>query len=123
MKFIDLKKYVNHLELLNTLSGGIAATTIKTDQLPDKIVIKAFAPTVPSDAYDIVIDDNKLILYAATQNEDQNIPFFEQFFDIPSYVNKEHISAEAEDGKIVIYMPFKENYKIKPRRVNIRNSN
>lgn len=123
MKFIDLKKYVNQLELLNTLSGGVAMTSINIDQLPDQIVIKAQAPTVPSEAYDIVINDNKLILYSATSSKEHTMPLFEQVFDIPSFVNKEEINAEAEDGKIVIYMPFHEGEKMKPRRIDIRNTN
>ncbi|MFW5759913.1 MAG: Hsp20 family protein [Cyclobacteriaceae bacterium] len=123
MKFIDLKKYVNQLELLNTLSGGVAMTSINIDQLPNKIMIKAQAPTVPSEAYDIVINDNKLILYSATQNKDKALPLFEQIFDIPSFVNKDAISADAEDGHIVIHMPFKEGEKLRPRRINIRHTN
>jgi HSP20 family molecular chaperone IbpA len=51
------------------------------------------------------------------------MPLFEQIFDIPSFVNKEAIHAEAEDGKIVIHMPFNEGEKRKPRRINIRNTN
>ncbi len=123
MKFIDLKKYVNQLELLNTLSGGVAMTSINIDQLPNEIVIKAQAPTVTSEAYDIVINDNKLILYSATQNSDRTMPLFEQIFDIPSFVNKDEISADAENGEVVIHMPFKEGEKYKPRRINIRNTN
>lgn len=123
MKFIDLKKYVNQLELLNTLSGGVAKTSININKLEDKIVINAQAPTVPSEAYDIVINENKLILYSATQNEESTMPLFEQIFDIPSFVNKEEIHAEAEEGQIFIYMPFQEGKNIKPRRINIRNTN
>ena len=129
MKFIDLKKFVNQIDLLNTLGGGIAQTSVNVEQSENNLIITVKMPSIKEDSYNVVVNNNKLVIYSVADHqqisgendEGYSLPLFNEIFDIPYFVDAQNINAEVLEGELKVYMPFKDKEKVQPRRINIRN--
>ena len=129
MKFIDLKKFINQIDLLNTLGGGIAQSSVNVEQSENDIVITVKMPSVNDDAYNVIVNNNKLVIYSLMDHQEKAdeksdgfaFPLFNEAFDIPYFVDAQNINAEVLEGNLKVYMPFKDKEKVQPRRIDIRN--
>jgi HSP20 family protein len=121
-----LKGMGGQFDLLNTLHGGSSMTRMETEQEPDRLLIKLSAPGLGPDAFNVLIDGKKLVLYTLLQQknpvEGQNlaVPMFLRVLDIPDFVDAEHIEAVQEQGHVVINLPFKDGHHSQ-RKVEIQN--
>lgn len=124
MNFKDILSGEN-LNLINTLAGGVVQTTVNVEQAENEIIINVSAPTVSGELYNILVNQNRLVVYALLQDQSlegqRGLPLFNQMFEIPYFVDVNQIMAEYVDGKLQIIMPFKDKDKIKPRKIEIRN--
>ena len=128
MKSIEntLKGMGGQFDLLNTLYGGSSMTHIETEQEPDRLIITLSAPGVGPDAFNVLIDGKKLVLYTLLQQkksvEGQTlaVPMFLRVIDIPDFVDAEQIDALQENGNVLIHLPFKDGQHFQ-RRVEIQN--
>lgn len=128
-----LKNFVHHLDAMNTISGGTIATSVNVRKTDHQIDILINAPTVPSEAFNIFVQGNQLIVYSTLRSEkdkwltdEENIaskhmvPLFNQVFDIPQNVIVDDIEAIFENGKLRLILPFNESSTVPVKRINIR---
>ncbi|WP_234736814.1 Hsp20 family protein [Tellurirhabdus bombi] len=113
------------IDLLNTLYGGSSMTRMETEQEEDRLVITLSAPGVSAEAFNVLIDGTKLVLYTLLQqrlaedNQALAVPMFLRVLDIPTFVETEQIEAVQEAGRIRIHLPFKSGENIR-RRIEIQ---
>ena len=121
-----LKGMGGQIDLLNTLYGGSSMTHMETEQESDRLVITLSAPGVGPDAFNVLIDGNKLVLYSLLQHKHIQegqalaVPMFLRVIDIPEFVDAEHIEAVQENQHIQIHLPFKDGEHNR-RKVKIKN--
>lgn len=122
------------LDLLNTLHGGSSQATFKVDKEDDKLIVRLKAPGVGPEAFNVLVEGNKLVLYTllTTQNEsDDNddeeqevqrlaVPMFMRVLDIPTFVDSDQIDAIYEHGRVTVTLPFKDEEQLH-RRIDIKN--
>ncbi len=122
------------LDLLNTLHGGSSQATFKVDKEDDKLVVRLKAPGVGPEAFNVLVEGNKLVLYTllTMQNEaDDNdgeeqevqrlaVPMFMRVLDIPAFVDSGQIDAVYEHGRVTVTLPFKDEEQLH-RRIDIKN--
>ena len=103
-------------DLLHTINGGIAMTYVDVRQTPQEVLIKVSAPSVEAEAFNVVVEQNKLLVYALLHRHvhDENealagtfaMPMFSQTFDIPANADIDNIEALHEDNQLQILMPL-----------------
>lgn len=122
------------LDLLNTLYGGSSQATFNVDKADDKLVVRLKAPGVGPEAFNVLVEGNKLVLYTLlttrTESEDDDeeqeihrlaVPMFMRVLDIPTFVDSDQIDAVYEHGRVTVTLPFKDEEQLH-RRIDIKNS-
>lgn len=123
------------IDLLNTLYGGSSMTTMNVEREDERLVITLSAPGVSANAFNVLVEGNKLVLYtllvgtANRQDDDMlnlggnsqrlAVPMFLRVLDIPTFVEAEQIEAIHEAGKVVVVLPLK-NEDMLHRRIDIK---
>lgn len=118
------------VDLLNTLYGGSSQTTMKVERENERLIIRLSAPGVSANAFNVLIEGNKLVLYtllvsnSARKDEDSStqrlaVPMFLRVLDIPSFVDADHIEAVHEHGQVLVTLPFKDEEHLH-RRIDIK---
>lgn len=111
-----LRELLQQGDFLNTINGGVGMTRLTKEQRDTEFSIIVSAPTLPADAFNVVINDRELIIFSVLPNnrgervEDQfiNIPMFYRSFDLPPYIDIDNIEAIHDDKELVVVLPFKE---------------
>ncbi len=122
------------LDLLNTLHGGSSQATFKVDKEDDKLIVRLKAPGVGPEAFNVLVERNKLVLYTllttlndSDANDDEEavqrlaVPMFMRVLDIPTFVDSDLIDAVYEHGRVTVTLPFKDEEQLH-RRIDIKNS-
>ena len=118
----ELKDFVNHIDMLNTINGGASLTSVVVEEKEDSLTIRVSAPALEGDAYNLMLRGDQLIVYTTLGdnwlvNGSKNVnkmPLFARTFDLPPFVNKEEIDAIYESGELRVILPFTEvNKEIK----------
>lgn len=123
------------IDLLNTLYGGSSMTTMNVEREEERLVITLSAPGVNANAFNVLVEGNKLVLYTlfiGTANRQDDdilnpggnsqrlaVPMFLRVLDIPTFVEAEQIEAIHEAGKVVVVLPLK-NEDMLHRRIDIK---
>ncbi len=129
-----LKDFVHQLDAMNTISGGVTATTVKVDKNKDNVTIKISAPSMGSESFNIFLQNNQLVVYSVLNDGevmfDENqaksaarhmVPVFNQVFEIPPTVDRDQIDAIYEQGILKVIMPFSgDPGKMDIKRIDIR---
>ncbi len=124
-----LKDFVHQLDAMNTISGGVTATTIKIDKNTDNLTIRINAPSLSSDSFNLFLSGNQLVVYAVLNDtdllEDESspksasrhmVPLFNRVFEVPPVVDREQIDAVFQNGQLKVVMPFTDD----PRNMDIK---
>lgn len=113
-------------DVLNTLNGGMAMTYVEEQAHEDHQVLTFWAPSVPAESFNIVLNVNSLVVFSllpSTLDEAEvgsfNIPMFFKKFKLPSYIDVDNIEAVHEGNRLSILLPYKDN-KMPIRKINIR---
>lgn len=96
----------------------------------DRMVISLSAPGVSADAFNVLVEGNKLVIYTllvgtpVRQNNESvgqrlAVPMFLKVIDIPPAVDAEQIEAVHAHGNVKVVLPFKSDEKLH-RRVEIQ---
>lgn len=118
------------IDLLNTLYGGSSQTTMRVEREDERLVITLSAPGVRANAFNVLVEGNKLVLYTLLVNtsvrhdEDGNpqrlaVPMFLRVLDIPTFVDADQIEAVHEHGQVMVMLPFKDEEHLH-RRIDIK---
>ena len=113
--------------MLNTLYGGSSMTDMKVTQEDDRLVIKLSAPGVSANAFNVLVEGNKLVLYtllvqSGSTEEGQRlaVPMFLKVMDIPGFVDADHIEAIHDHGQVLVNLPIKDEEHLH-RKIDIKN--
>lgn len=99
------------LNLLNTLGGGVAQPHVRLHKRDQGMVIRVSAPSVRPETFHVVLNDNRLDVFAEYRHapEDQLIaPLFVQSFDVPEAFDLARIDAEHHAGELRVRIPYKD---------------
>ena len=118
------------IDLLNTLYGGSSQTTMRVKREDDHLVITLRAPGVQANAFNVLVESTKLVIYTLLVNNSVQqhdgeevqrlaVPMFLRVLDIPSFVDADEIEAVHEHGQVVITLPFKDEEQ-QHRRIDIK---
>lgn len=123
------------IDLLNTLYGGSSMTTMNVEREEERLVITLSAPGVSSNAFNVLVEGNKLVLYTllvGTANRQDDdllnpsansqrlaVPMFLRVLDIPTFVETDQIEAIREEGKVMVVLPLKSEDQLH-RRIDIK---
>lgn len=119
-------------DVLNTINGGTSQTSVNLVTTKESFIVKVKAPSVPVEAFNIVLNYNKITVFTEvmSQIEEESfsddaedlvkIPMFLKTFDIPYLVDSDKIEAVYEDNEVKIIMPFKEDSENLLRKINIK---
>lgn len=124
-------EFGHQIDLLNTLGGGISMTTVNITDTPQGFVIRIKTPSLTSEAYNIEINQNQLIIYIVLNNALLNsdkevnskqvvIPSFVKTIPLSDLVDKQRIEAISEEGELRIIVPRKPQVEEKPRKIDIK---
>jgi HSP20 family protein len=112
-------------DVLNTLNGGTTMTYVEEQHHDDHQVLSFWAPSVPAEAFNIVLNSHSLVVFSLLQSSAEeleagsfNIPMFFRKFKLPSYIDMENIEAVHEGDRLSILLPYKES-GVPVRKVNI----
>lgn len=113
-------------DVLNTINGGMAMTYVEEQKYEDHFVLTFWAPSVPAEAFNIVLNKNKLVVFSllASAAEDIetgafNIPMFFRKFTLPKEADFENIEAVHEEDRLSIIIPY-DNQGQSLRKIRIR---
>lgn len=113
-------------DILNTLNGGGAMTYVEEQQYEDHVLLTFWAPTVPAEAFNVVVNNNKLVVFSLLPSAGAepeagtfNVPMFFRKFKLPGNVDLENIEAIHEDYRLSIIIPYRNN-GMPIRKINIR---
>ncbi len=127
-----LKDFVHQFEKMNTVGGGVALTTVDIDKKPDHLAINISTPTIGSEAFNIFIRGNQLVVYSVLSKVDlledeakksarHTVPLFNRVFEIPPMVDRAQIDAVYDHGVLKVLLPYSEDGEImKLKKINIR---
>jgi len=124
----ELKEYVSQINWLNTITGGVSMTAIQVEHDSQKLTISLSAPRVNPESFHIFVKEDKLTIHSflpetiesfLQSEEETPIPMFQRVFDIPTFVDSEHIEAVYESGQIRVHLPFRSEDQT-PRRIDIQ---
>ena len=116
MKLINDKKFLRtiaqQIDLWNTLGGGVVQTNVAVEKRKKGIVIRVSAPSVNPEAFQILLQQNKLTLFAALpsqENAEMQAPLFHQEFILPLNAALDKIKAVYEGNELQVRVPFFES--------------
>lgn len=112
-------------DVLNSINGGMAMTYVEEQEHEDHQVLTFWAPTVPAEAFNIVLNNNALVVFSLLPSSMEeaeigsyNIPMFFRKFKLPSYIDVENIEAVHEGDRLSILLPYKD-IGVPIRKINI----
>ncbi len=103
---------------------------MQVEREDERLVITLSAPGVRANAFNVLVEGSKLVLYtllvntSVTQDEEGGsqrlaVPMFLRVLDIPSFVDADQIEAIHEHGQVMIMLPFKDEEHLH-RRIDIK---
>ena len=98
---------------------------MKVKQEDDRLVIKLSAPGVSANAFNVLVEGNKLVLYtllvqdSTTEGQRLAVPMFLKVMDIPGFVDAEQIEAVHDHGQVVVSLPIKDEAHLH-RKIDIK---
>jgi HSP20 family protein len=125
-----LRDMLKQIDLLNTINGGSAQTSVDVVGNLDSIIIKVSAPTVPSEAFNVLLDYTKLTVSIFAKEEIDYIPdklhlpavapVFMKTFDLPAFVDLDKIEAFHENNELKVILPFRDTTESLQRLIDIK---
>jgi HSP20 family protein len=112
MKLISSKfihSIAPQLDLLNTIGGGVAQPQLRIDQHPKGVIVRVAMPTVSSDRFRVVLNQNKLTVFGEYRHEPDDqlaAPLFVQTLDLPANLDAARTDAIHEGQELRVRIPF-----------------
>jgi HSP20 family molecular chaperone IbpA len=94
--------------VMNTLGGGMSLPVSKVKKTEDQYLYSLSIPGVDADFLSIEINNNNLLIFQNMDFGGVVIPYMIQRVHIPSDVEFDQISAEYDDGRLLVVMPINE---------------
>jgi HSP20 family protein len=132
MNILDNKELLRGLlkqsDILNTIHGGSVSTSAETFFTAENMIVKIFAPSVNPEAYNVVLNNNELIIFSVVTEGTENksadelmaVPMYLEKFKIPARVDTDKIEALLENGELRVILPFRTSEKNRLRQIKIK---
>ena len=117
-----LRNVAQHLDLFNTISGGISETQVTIEKFKKGALVKVWAAGVSPESFKVLVDNNQLTIYSllhSADNPELQVPMFTRVFMIPPQVNIDDIEAVYQDGQIQVKLPY-HKAAIRPKEIEIK---
>lgn len=117
-----LHNVAQHLNLFNTISGGISETNVTINKFKKGATIEVWAAGVSAESFKVMVHNNQLTVFSLlhyNNNEELTVPMYSQVFVIPPQVDISKIEAVYQDGKIQIRLPY-HSAAIRPKEIEIK---
>ena len=117
MKYDKDKSWVRGIlrsaDIMNTMNGGMSQPAVKMQKKDDHYLITASVPGVDHSLLKVEVVDKHVLLYHTLQmgsGDDQalNIPRVLASFPISSDIDYEKITANLQDERLNVKLPFNE---------------
>ncbi|MBC5994052.1 Hsp20/alpha crystallin family protein [Pontibacter cellulosilyticus] len=111
-----------HLDLFNTIGGGVSKTYARVKKEQESAVIEVWAAGVNPELFKVVLRRNTLTVNSVlTSDHSPNVtvPIFSRTFILPPIVDLNQIEALYQDGKLRIKLPYHEAAD-RPREIEIK---
>jgi HSP20 family protein len=108
-----LRSLLRQSDLLNTINGGVSQTSVSMNKSAHGIVIRMSAPSVPVEAFNILLDYGQLTVFSEIHEQEEEgenkmrVPMFMKTFTIPCTVDTDKMEAFYESGELRILLPYK----------------
>ena len=132
-QYSALRGFGPQLDLLNTLTGGVAQAAIQVRQRRRDVIITIAAPSLDPEAFAIFLDaDQRLTIASATSPldpdtpgglpPDQRVPLLRQHFVLPPQIDADRIEATFSRDRLRVRLPFRPSPdgSQAPRRIEVR---
>jgi HSP20 family protein len=125
MKLISqefLHNIAPQLDLLNTLGGGVAQPQVRVQKREQGVVIRVSAPSVRPETLHVVLNDNRLDVFAEYRHAADDTlvaPLFVQRFELPEGLDVTRIDAVHADDELRVRIPYQDPND-RQREINIR---
>ncbi|WP_114782900.1 Hsp20 family protein [Botryobacter ruber] len=113
MKLIKDKEFLRniaqHIDLLNTVGGGISETYVEVKKYRKGAVIQVKAAGVIPEAFKVLLHNNQLSIMSVLQNQEKSgvgVPLFAQTFVLPPEVDVTGIEAVHQESALQIRLPY-----------------
>ncbi|WP_426489895.1 Hsp20/alpha crystallin family protein [Hymenobacter sp. 102] len=116
-----IRSMMPHLDLMNTLGGGIAQASMRIDKREKGVVVRVAAPSVSSDNFHVVLNENVLTVFAEFRHapDDQlAAPLFSRVLKLPQGLDLTRIDAVFEGQELQVRIPYQTDAE--PREINIK---
>ncbi|MBB6609660.1 Hsp20/alpha crystallin family protein [Pontibacter sp. Tf4] len=117
-----LKNIAQHLNLFNTISGGVSETQVTVSKYTRGAVIKVWAASVSPESFKVMVHNNQLTIFSllhSNDNPDLHVPMFNRVFVIPPQVNINEIEAVYHEGQLQVRLPY-HSAAIRPKEIEIK---
>jgi len=105
-----LRNLLKQADIMNTISGGRIDPIVKIKTSDERLIISITAPTIPLEAYNIILDGSQLtVIYTlkSTGSDEDALPMFSRAFEVPSVVNTNKIEGVYKGNTLTLTLPFK----------------
>ncbi|MCC9165455.1 Hsp20 family protein [Pontibacter sp. XAAS-A31] len=126
MKLINNKEFLRsiaqHLDLFNTVGGGISETYVEIEKYKKGAIISVWAAGVNPEAFKVVLHNNQLTIYSVLQSEinpELAIPLFNRIYMLPPQVDLGRIEAVYQEGELQVKLPYHEA-AMQPKEIEIK---
>ena len=106
-----IRQFAPHLDLLNTLGGGVVQPQLHVDKTEQGVVIRVSAPSVDPESFHVMLNDARLTVYAEYRHSEESrlaAPLFVNTFDLPSHLDLTRVDATQEENELHVLIPFKD---------------
>ena len=100
------------IDVLNTLNGGVVEPRVVLSQHPEYRQVELTVPGIPHDRVKAEIHNNQLTIYyyqqVSASGRPIRMPRVVYNKQIPYFIDSARISANFEEDKLVVRLPFNE---------------
>lgn len=116
-----IRTILPHLDLMNTLGGGIAQASMRVDKREKGVVVRIAAPSVSPDNFHVVLDESTLTVFAEFRHSPEAqlaAPLFSRVLQLPAGLDAARIDAVFKDQELHVRIPYQDNAE--PREITIK---
>lgn len=118
-----LNEIANHIDVLNTINGGVSMTFLNIVSEEDRFIISVKTPGISKYTYRVELINNMIFIYTLIKirKEDSvvEIPSFMKYIPVPDFVETDDISAVFENDELKVLVPFSDQKNFKQRKIKI----
>lgn len=106
------EELLQSIDVLNTLSGGVAEAQVRLSQFPAYRQVELYVPGIPEDQLKAEVHNNQLTIYfnflIPSLGGEIKMPRVVYNKQIPYFIDSKKIAASFEGNRLIVRLPFNE---------------